>query len=132
MKIKNKYIFIALLALVIFVTGGCMNEEIEGFNSPNEIATENSSVITLTTDCLDGTVNLSIDAPENKRSQLWIDLDGDGVRAEDGTEDITVFNSYQDYPLAPGLETVSLYGDIAYLAAASNELTAIDVSANPY
>lgn len=131
MKMKNKNILIALIALVAFATS-CMNEEIEGLTNNNDAAPETSSVITLTTVRVDGIVSLSIDAPQNKRSQLWIDLDGDGVRAEDGSEDITLFNSYQDYSLAPGLKTVSVYGDITYLAIASNELTAIDVSENPY
>ena len=131
MKMKNKNILIALITIVAIVTG-CMNEEIEGLTNKNETATETSSVITLTTDRVDGIVNISIDTDESRRSQLWIDLNGDRVRAENGTEDISVFNSYQDYPLVPGLKTISVYGDITYLASASNELTAIDISGNPY
>lgn len=131
MKMKNNNILIALLAFITIVTS-CMNEEIEGLTNNNEAAAETSSVITLTSDRIDGIISLSIDAPQNKYSQLWIDLNGDGVRAEDGTEDITVFNSYQDYILTPGMKTVSVYGDITYLASASNELTTIDISENPY
>ena len=131
MKMKNIKILITLIALVAMVTG-CMNEEIEGFANQDEATTESSSVITMVTDRADGIIKLSIDAPKSKQSQLWIDLDGDGVRAEDGTEDISLFNSYQDYSLAQGLKTISVYGDITYLASASNELTAIDVSRNPY
>lgn len=130
MKMKNKYILITLISLVTMMTG-CMNEEIEGFNL-NELMTETSSVITLTTDRVDGVVNLSVDAPVNRRSTLWIDLDGNGIRAEDGTEEVSTFNRYQDYKIAPHLKTVSVYGDITYLGSASNELTAIDVSGNPY
>ncbi|NLA63421.1 MAG: hypothetical protein GX857_09415 [Bacteroidales bacterium] len=128
---KNIKILITLIALVAMVTG-CMNEEIEGFTNQDEAKTESSSVITMITDRTDGIINLSIDAPESKRSQLWIDLNGDGVRAEDGSEDISVLNSYQDYSLATGLKTITVYGDITYLASASNELTTIDVSRNPY
>ena len=128
---KNIKTLITLIALVAIVTS-CMNEEIEGITNQGEAATESSSVITMITDRADGIINLSIDAPESKRSQLWIDLNGDGVRAEDGTEDISKLNSYQDYYLAPGLKTVSVYGDITYLASASNELTTIDVSRNPH
>lgn len=131
MKMKNKNILIALIALVALATS-CMNEEIEGLTNKNEATPETSSVITLTTDRVDGIVSLSVDAPQNKHSQLWIDLNGDGVRAEDGSEDISALNSYQDYSLAPGLKTVSVYGDITYLASASNELTTIDVSRNPH
>ena len=128
MKIKN--ILIALLALVAIVTG-CMNEEFEGLTNPSETTTETSSVITLTTSRVDGVINLSVDAPHNSQANLWIDLDGDGVLAQDGSENISLLNSYQAYRLSPGLKTVSLYGDITYLACASNELTAIDVSGNP-
>ena len=110
----------------------CSSDLIEGFASQDGTTTESSSVITMIADRADGIINLSIDAPENKRMQLWIDLNGDGFRAEDGTEDISVFNSYQDYTLAPGLKTISVYGDITYLASASNELTAIDASRNPH
>ena len=111
MKMKNIKILITLIALVAMVTG-CMNEEIEGFTNQDEAKTESSSVITMITDRTDGIINLSIDAPESKRSQLWIDLNGDGVRAEDGSEDISVLNSYQDYSLATGLKTITVYGDI--------------------
>lgn len=131
MKIKKIITLITFIAIVAFVTS-CMNEEIEGFANEIEATTEFSSLITLTTDRVDGVVNLSVDAPQNKYSELWIDLNGDGVRAEDGAEDISVHTSYQDYTLASGLKTVSVYGDITYLASASNDLIAIDVSRNPY
>ena len=131
MKMKNIKILITLISLVAIVTG-CMNEEIEGFTNQGEAKTEYSSVITMVTERVDGIINLSIDAPKSKRSQLWIDLNGDGVRAEDGSEEISVLNSYQDYSLALGLKTISVYGDITYLGSASNELTTIDVSRNPY
>ena len=131
MKMKNIKTLITLIALVAIVTS-CMNEEIEGLTNKNESATETSSVITLTTDCVDGIINLSVDAPHNSQANLWIDLNGDGERAQDGTEDIKVFNSYQAYRVTSGLESVSLYGDITYLGSASNELTAIDISENPY
>lgn len=131
MKMKNKNILITFIVLATIVTS-CMNEEIEGFTNQKDASTESSSVITLTTDRVDGILSLSIDVPENKHTQVWIDLNGDGVRAEDGSEDITLFNSYQDYSVQSGLKTISIYGDITYLAGASNGLTEIDISRNPY
>ena len=131
MKMKNKNILIRFIVLASIVTS-CMNEEIEGFTNQKDASTESSSVITLTTDRVDGILSLSIDVPENKHTQVWIDLNGDGVRAEDGSEDITLFNSYQDYSVQSGLKTISIYGDITYLAGASNGLTEIDISRNPY
>lgn len=128
---KNKSILITLIALVAIVTG-CMNEEIEGLTNPNETSSEISNVITMTTARVDGIINLSVDAPHNSQATLWIDLNGDGVRAQDGSENISVLNSYQAYRIEPGLKTVSVYGAITYLGCASNEMTAIDVSGNPY
>ena len=127
---NNKNILITLMALAMIMTS-CMKDDFGGFD-PNEFPTNISSVITLTTDRFDGIVSLSVDASENSRAELWIDLDGDGIRADNGSENIKVFNQRQDYRLAPGLKTVSIYGGVTYLACASNELTAIDVSGNPY
>lgn len=93
MKMKNINVLIALITLAAIVTS-CMNEEIEGLTKNNEPKTETGSLITMTTDCVDGTINLSVDAPQNSHANLWIDLNGDGFRTEDGTEDITVLNSY--------------------------------------
>lgn len=113
------------------VVTGCMKEDFGDF-IPNEPIANSNSVIALTTDRLDGIVSLSVGAPQEYRQSIWIDLNADGVRAEDGTEDISVFNTYQDYKLAPNLKTVSIYGDITYFASASNELTEIDIKGNPY
>jgi len=95
-------------------------------------AKETGSVITMVTASTDGVISLSVDAPAQARSGVWIDLDGDGARAGDGTEDVTLFNVYQDYTLSGGVTTVSIHGDITYLGSASNELTAIDISGNPF
>jgi Leucine-rich repeat (LRR) protein len=115
--------------LAIAVTG-CQPDIIDGFHVDD--ATEDSgSVITMATGRADGIVNLSVDAPARTRFGVWIDLDGNGERAEDGAEDVKVFNAYQDYILASGLKTVSIYGDVTYLGCTSNELTALDVSRNP-
>lgn len=127
---KNKNILITLIALFAIVTS-CMNEEIEGLTNLNETTSETNSVITLTTSRVDGIINLSVDAPHNSQTNLWIDLNGDGVRAQDGSENIKVLSSYQGYRIEGGLKTVSVYGAFTYFGCASNELTAIDVSGNP-
>lgn len=128
MKINN--ILITLMVLVTVLTG-CMQDDFGIFRT-NDQTKSTGSVITMTTNRLNGIINLSVDAPENIRTEIWIDLNGDGIRAEDGSEDISVFNSHQDYKLSPGLKVVSIYGGITYLGSASNELTAIDVSGNSY
>lgn len=89
---------------------------------------DSNGIIRLTVAPESRTLSLSIDASVQARANVWIDLDGDGLRSKDGVEDIKVFNRYQDYSFAAGLNTVTLHGDITYFAAADNKLTAIDVS----
>lgn len=121
-------IFIAFTVLATLVTG-CIQDD---FGVPGGVSVpgESGSVIILSSGRTDGMVTLAVDAPLTARSGVWIDLNGDGIRAEDGTEDIEVFNVYQDYKLLTDKKNVSVYGDITYLAAVSNELTALDVSRN--
>lgn len=123
-------ISIAFLALAIAVTS-CMKDDFSDYTK-SELTNESGSTISLVTGRADGVISLSVDAPEQVRTGVWIDLDGNGKRAENGTEDVKVFNAYREYTLAAGVKSVSIHGDITYLAAASNELTAINVSANPH
>lgn len=126
MRYRFLYLFVVLLGLGITA---CESDFIEGART-DEIQSE--SVITMLTQRTDGIINLTIDAPALDRFGVWIDLDGDGFRAEDGSEDVTVYNAYQEYVLSAGVKSVSVYGDITYLGAASNELTAIDITGNPF
>lgn len=100
-----------------------------GFDS-NALDLESGSVITLKRGEAGGVVSLSVDASALLRTGVWIDLDGDGKRAEDGTENVTLFNAYQEYTLAKGVTQAKLHGDVSYLAAAGNGLTSVDVSGN--
>lgn len=129
---KHINLLIALVAVAMLVNS-CMQDDL-GVYAPNDgqLATDVGSVITLTTDGSSGLINLSVDAPESSRADVWIDLNGDGVRAQDGAEDMGLCNSYQEYAIAAGLKTVAVYGAITYLGCASNELTAIDITRNPY
>ncbi|WP_352421151.1 hypothetical protein [Proteiniphilum sp.] len=122
-------ISIVLAILAISVTS-CQQEDFGGPGTPSS-PIESGSVVSLTTTRADGMVGIAVDAPATLRAGVWIDLDGDGKRAEDGSEDITAFNIYRDYKLATAKQSVSVYGDITYFAAASNELSALDVSGNP-
>lgn len=123
-------ISIVLVILAISVTS-CQQEDFGGPATPFS-PTESGSVLSLTTTRADGMVGIAVDAPQAARAGVWIDLDGDGKRAENGSEDITAFNIYRDYKLATANQSVSVYGDITYFAAASNELSALDVSGNPF
>lgn len=123
---NNKYVYLLVVLLSTVITG-CQEELPDtGFERGNP----KQGVVTLKSGRTDGVVSLSVDAPALLRTGVWIDLDGDGKRAEDGTENVTLFNAYQDYTVAPGVSEIAIYGDITYLAAAANELTSIDVSDN--
>lgn len=128
MRYRYLYLFIFLLGLGIT---SCQSDFIDGVEVKVD-PKESSSVITMITQRADGVINLSIDAPALDRFGVWIDLNGDGKRAEDGTENVKVFNNYQEYNLAAGVETIAVYGNITYLGAASNDLTSIDVSENNF
>lgn len=120
-----------LTALLAVVMAGCQHEFPGGFNIDGP-QLDSKSVITMVSGRSDGIISLSVDAPTLVRAGVWIDLDGDGLRAEDGSEEVKVFNAYRDYTLAAGVREISVYGDLTYLAAASGELTAIDLSGNSF
>ena len=128
MNYRYLYLLVALLSTVI---AGCQSDLPDTGFRPGDLEKESGSVVTLKSGRTDGVISLSVDAPALDRAAVWIDLDGDGKRAEDGTENVTLFNAYQDYSVASGVAEIALYGDITYLAAAGNELTAIDVSNSP-
>lgn len=128
MNYRYLYLLLVLLATAVV---SCQHEVPGGF-SVDGPKLESGSVVTLKSARTDGIISLSVDAPTLARFGVWIDLDGDALRAEDGSEEMTVFNVYQDYTLAAGVNEIAVYGDITYLSAASNELTAMDVSGNPH
>jgi hypothetical protein len=127
---NHRYSYLLIVLLIAVITG-CQDDAPGEFSvdGPNP---ESGTVVNLKSARTDGVISLSIDAPENKRSNIWIDLNGDGRRAENGTEEVKTFNIYQSYTLAADVSEISVYGDITYLAAASNELTEVYISENPY
>ena len=129
MNYRYIYLLFVLLSTVIV---SCQHELPDGGFGIGDLELESGSVITLRSSRTDGVISLSVDAPALHRFGVWIDLDGDGKRAEDGSENVKLFNTYQEYSLSAGVDEVNLYGDITYLAAAGNQLTTIDISANPH
>ena len=127
MKIKKIFTAISLLALIVF---GCREDDL---GLPGEILPPGKAgrMISLTTERADAMVSLAVDALPADRAGVWIDLDGDGIRAEDGSEDISLFNAYQDYPLSGSKHTVAVHGNLTYFAAAGNELTALNIAKCP-
>ncbi len=127
---RTKIIFIAFAALASAVTG-CTKDDFDDYGQ-GKLSNESKSTVSLVSGRTDGAISLSVDAPEAARPGVWIDLDGNNKRAADGTEDVKVFNAYTEYALATGVKSVVIHGDITYLAAASNKLTAVNVSTNPH
>lgn len=126
-----RYLYILVVLLTATVVGCQSDLPDTGFEGGNP-KQESGSVVTLKSRRTDGIISLSVNAPALARFGVWVDLNGDGLRAEDGSENVKVFNAYQEYTLAEGVTQLDIYGDITYLAAAANELTSIDVSGSPY
>ena len=127
MRIIKK--FFPLIILTITVTSCIQDDfEIQDVSKPQN---ESGSIISFITERRDGIISLSVDAPVQYRSEIWIDLNNDNIRSEDNSEDIKYFNMYQYYHIGEGVKKISIHGDVSYLGAASNELTVIDISNNP-
>lgn len=122
-----------VLAALLLLAVGCAEEDFFS-NIPDKTppVTDLNSVVSMVLEPNNNSLRLSIDAKAEERHNLWIDLNGDGVRADDGSEDIGEFNRYLTYSVAEGLNELKLYGDITYLGAASNRLSYVDVTGNPH
>lgn len=125
---RYRYLHIAFIALAAALVG-CQEDRYE-LSGDNKAQTAADGVMTLTTTRTDGKIALAVDASEVARSGVWIDLDGDGLRAKDTSEDVSTFDAYVEYPLSDGVKTVRVYGAVTYLGCASNSITAIDASDN--
>src|SRR5690554_1630745 len=125
-----RYIYL-LFILIVFAFNACQSD-IDDKIPLEKAKMESESFMTLTTAGADEIIKISVDAPLAVRSGVWIDLDGNGERSDDGAEDITIFNEYNKYDLKSEMRTVNIYGDITYLAAATNELKGINISSNPH
>lgn len=127
---KFKYLYLTAI-LFAAVTSGCREDSLGGI-TPGEEAIHSNSAIVLTSARSDSRINLSVEAPEASRPGVWIDLDGNGVRAENGSEDVSAFNGFEEYTVVGNPSRITIHGDITYLGCAANELTAIDISENPH
>lgn len=127
---RQRYVFF-MTAIVGVLIASCQHELPVALDSGNRAMGERG-IVTMITERGDGVVSLSIDAPAQERPDVWIDLNGNGSRAEDGSEDVKIFNAYREYPLAAGVKKVAVHGNITYLGAASNRLSKIDVSGNQH
>lgn len=86
------------------------------------------SYITFTT--AKESVRLWINALEADMDGIWIDLNNNGFREDE--ENINNFSFYETYTLAPGVNSVILYGNVTFLACDNNSITELDVKHNPW
>lgn len=127
---KQRYLYCTVMLLGLLVTN-CQQDLLRDFHSDHR-RKDDVSIVSMVTERADGILRLSIDAPAPDRADVWIDLNGDGLRACDGAEEVKVFNTYRDYPLASGVKKIAIHGNITYLAATSNRISEVNVSGNPY
>lgn len=129
---KRRYLYLFTLLLVV-MTVSCQKESLKDLEVPQEIQPkESGSVITMVTKRSDGIIRLSLDAVMHERPTVWIDLNGDGVRATDASEDVKIFNAYSEYRMASGITRVVIHGNVTSLHAASNHLTELTISGNAH
>jgi Leucine-rich repeat (LRR) protein len=131
-QMKYKFLYIIGLVGMVSALAGCSDENTETLKSLVNTDQTNQSVIKLTTTREDGKISLSVDALAANRTGVWIDLNGDGIRAADGSEDVKSYNAYTDYQLPAGIREITIHGDITYLGCASDQLSNVDVTDNPY
>ncbi|MDD3738662.1 MAG: hypothetical protein PHP31_05150 [Lentimicrobiaceae bacterium] len=121
---KTYLLIIALVAATLL--SGCGNKQ--NLNTNAEMKTK----ITFTTSKEVGEkIILSINADEADQSEIWIDLNNNGVK--DKGEAVTEFGeeAFVETEFKLGAQTVTLYGNVTYLTCVDNDITTLDVSGNP-
>ena len=93
------------------------------YNLPKKII---SKMILTTAKNVGMAINLSIDAAEADRPDVWIDLNNNALKDEG--EAVTKFGSHEPYIM--GAQTITVYGKVKTLNCHSNQLTFLDVSNN--
>ena len=108
-------------------TSMSVKDNASGAEASVEVTVEAESVITFHSVYPFGDLMILLDAPENVREKVWIDLDGDGQMQEG--EKLTVFGEYVTYPFS---ENVSVYGPVTEFGATLMQIDDIALSGNPH
>lgn len=108
-------------------TSMSVKDNASGAEASVEVTVEAESVITFHSVYPFGDLMILLDAPENVREKVWIDLDGDGQMQEG--EKVTVFGEYVTYPF---IENVSVYGPVTEFGATLMQIDDIALSGNPH
>ena len=105
-----------------FTTAKKEETKTEGLNT--------SHYIVLTTDKAVGEkIELTIDAAEEDKAGVWLDLNGNGKWDEGIDQKTTKFSQNIEYTLQA--QTFKIYGKVWSLSCGNNLLSAIDISHNP-
>lgn len=108
-------------------TSMSVKDNASGAEASVEVTVEAESVITFHSVYPFGDLMILLDAPENVREKVWINLDGDGQMQEG--EKVTVFGEYVTYPFS---ENVSVYGPVTEFGATLMQIDDIALSGNPH
>ncbi|WP_152570536.1 leucine-rich repeat domain-containing protein [Porphyromonas cangingivalis] len=88
---------------------------------------EDLPFMTLTTaKAIGNKIWMNIDADEEDRPDVWIDLNNNKVR--DPKEDVTSFDTFSPYTL--GSQTITVYGRVTVFICGGEDLTSLDLSQN--
>ncbi|NLI35470.1 MAG: hypothetical protein GX416_02975 [Bacteroidales bacterium] len=128
---KYKFLYFLGLITISSIMVGCSDER-EEVLEPVTNPILQGSLMKLITVRDDGKISLSMDASTEAKCDVWIDLNADGKRAVDGSEDVKIFNAYEEYTLPKDVKEITIHGNITYLGCASDQLTRLDITANPY
>ena len=90
----------------------------------------NSYYIELTTNIpLGNTIQLGIEAAEEDKKDIWIDLNGNGVKDD---TDVVPTKFYEVQPYMLKAEKIRIYGKVGFLNCSDSQLTALDFTKNEY
>ena len=88
----------------------------------------NSYYIELTTKIpLGNTIQLGINAAEEDRKDIWIDLNGNGVKDD---ADVVPTKFYEVQPYTLKAEKIRIYGKVGFLNCSDSQLTTLDFTKN--
>ena len=99
-----------------------------GRNSEKTKGSRQGDTMSLTTMIESGqTIWFEINANEEDRENVWIDLNTNGVKDEG--EEVTVFGESAEYTVAS--PTITVYGKITKFSCGSRKISALDITGNP-
>ncbi|MGB4654680.1 MAG: hypothetical protein WBH98_04530 [Bacteroidales bacterium] len=121
---RTYLLIIALIAATLL--SGCGNKQ-----KPNTSAEMNTKITFTTSKEVGEKIILSINADEADQSDIWIDLNNNGVK--DKGEAVTEFGeeAFVETEFKLRAQTVTLYGNVTHFTCVENEITDLDVSENP-